>query len=558
MAQRVLSPELKKQYELMRDVLQRCLSMTEKCSDAEASGIIRDRLAHMQSAALFVFVGEVKSGKSSFINALLGEDICEVAPDPCTAGIQELVYGEERTRKSLGDNWERVTLPATVLQDISIVDTPGTNSIIRNHQTITENYIPQSDLIIFVFPAKNPHTGSAWDLLSLIRKEWRRKTVFVLQQADLATQQELSVNQERVRQYARERNVQNPVVFTVSAKRETDGVPDSGFTEFREYLREAVQSGEVWRMKVEGARDTVRSIIANLLTGLRKEQAVIAEDKLFYERLLSRAEGRREKANSLRRLAVDSLCVTYDRLTSRLEQDFAEGLSVSALLRRSIPFLRDKDVKTWLKDLQAQFEKTSKQEIDGESMRVSKDISDEIKLMFDELTEAVAHRRNISREEGMPSASDRSEVLSRLQQQLQGLQISDIVGDKGIQASDLGSRTLAGGGIAAIGALIAFMTKIMVIDITGGVIALAGAGLVAVTLLWKRSGILRDLSRNLERSREEFRGRLDREIAQLFDKLFLEINHRLSEPLSSLEESSARLARIAEEAEQINEAAEAL
>lgn len=558
MTQRVLSPELKKQYDLMRDLLKRCLSLTDKCSDEEASKIILDRLSHMQSAALFVFVGEVKSGKSSFINALLGEEICEVAPDPCTAGIQELVYGEERTRKSLGDNWERVTLPATVLQDISIVDTPGTNSIIRNHQTITENYIPQSDLIIFVFPAKNPHTGSAWDLLSLIRKEWRRKTVFVLQQADLATQQELSVNQERVRQYARERNVQNPVVFTVSAKREIEGAQDSGFTEFREFLREAVQSGEVWRMKVEGSRDTIRSIVANLLSGIRKEQAVIQEDKTFYEKLVSRIEGKREKAGSLRRLAVDSLCVTYDRLASRLEQDFAEGLSVSALLRRSIPFLRDKDVKTWLKDMQGQFEKTSKQEIDIESLRVSKDISDEIKLMFEELKDAVAHRQNVSKETGMPSASDRAEVLSRLQQQLQGLRISDIVGDKGIQASDLGNRTLAGGGIAAVGALIAFLTKIVVIDITGGVIALAGAGLVAVTLLWKRSGIMRDFSRNLEKSREEFRGRLDREIAQMFDKLFMEINHRLREPLSSLEESSARLARLAEEADQINKATEDL
>jgi len=558
MAQRVLSPELKKQYDVMRDILQRCLSLTEKCSDAEASGIIRDRLTHMQSAALFVFVGEVKSGKSSFINALLGEDICEVAPDPCTAGIQELVYGEERTKKSLGDNWERVTLPATVLQDITIVDTPGTNSIIRNHQTITEKYIPQSDLIIFVFPAKNPHTGSAWDLLSLIRKEWRRKTVFVLQQSDLATQQELSVNQERVRQYARERNVQNPVVFTVSAKRETEGATDSGFTEFREYLRDAVQSGEVWRMKVEGSMATVRTIAANLLSGIRKEQAVIKEDKSFYEKLLAKTEGRRDKAFSLGRLAADSLCITYDRLVSRLEQDFAEGLSVSALLRRSIPFLRDKDVKTWLKDLQEQFEKASKQEIDEESIRVSKDISDEIRLMFDELTEAVTHRRNISQEGGTPFASGRTEVLSRLQRQLQGLRVSDIVGDKGIQASDLGSRTLAGGGIAAIGALIAFLTKIVVIDITGGVIALAGAGLVAVTLLWRRSGILSDFSRNLEKSREEFRGRLDREITQIFDKLFLEINHRLKEPLSSLEESSARLGRLAEEAEQINRAAEDL
>ena len=40
------------------------------------------------------------------------------------------------------------------------MDTPGTNSIIRSHQTITENYIPQSDLVIFVFPAKESLHGN--------------------------------------------------------------------------------------------------------------------------------------------------------------------------------------------------------------------------------------------------------------------------------------------------------------------------------------------------------------------------------------------------------------
>jgi predicted GTPase len=80
-------------------------------------------------------VGEVNSGKGSFINALLDEEVCEVAPDPCTAGIQELVYA---------------------------------NSIIRNHQTITENYIPRSDLVFFVFSVKNPHTATAWKFLSCV------------------------------------------------------------------------------------------------------------------------------------------------------------------------------------------------------------------------------------------------------------------------------------------------------------------------------------------------------------------------------------------------------
>lgn len=554
MTQPVLSPELKTQYDSMREILQRCLLLAEKCADIEATGIIRDRLMHLQSAALFVIVGEVKSGKSSFVNALLGEDVCEVAPDPCTVVIQELVYGDQRTKTNLGDHWERVTLPKPVLKDISIVDTPGTNSIIRHHQTITENYIPRSDLVIFIFPAKNPYTGTAWDLLDFIRKDWRRKTVFILQQADLATKEELATNEERVRQYAHERNIQNPVVFSVSAKRELEGAADSGFAQFRHFLGKAVESGEVWRMKVEGTRETAASITGKLLAGLRSEQSAVAEDKVFYQELLARVEQRREKANALRRLVVDSLCVSYDRLSSRLEKDFAEGLSVGIILRRAIPIFRDKDVKTWVNELQTNFENAAKDEISAESIRGSKDLSDEIKSMFDELTQAVKHRQENQNRENISLAAERTDILDRLQRQLSGLRVADIVDDKAIQGSELGTLTLAGGGIAALGAVLAFATHLMVFDITGGILALAGAGLVAVTLLWKRSNILRDFAQRLANSRDEFRSRLDQEIKQIFEKLFLEIQHYLKDPLSSLDEKTARTGTLINEAQSIEEA----
>lgn len=554
MTKPVLSPELMTQYDSMREILQRCLSLTEKVVDHEASGIIRDRLDNLQSAALFVIVGEVKSGKSSFVNALLGEEICEVAPDPCTVVIQELVYGAQRAKTNLGDHWERVALPKPVLKDISIVDTPGTNSIIRHHQTITENYIPRSDLVVFVFPARNPYTGTAWDLLDFIRKDWRRKTVFVLQQADLATKEELATSEERVKQYAHDRNIQNPIVFSVSAKRELEGAPDSGFKEFRQFLSSAVESGEAWRMKVEGTRETAGSIVGKLLAGLRREQSSIGEDKIFYQELHARVEARREKANSLRRLVVDSLCVSYDRLSFRLERDFAEGLSVGNVLRRAIPFFRDKDVKTWVNELQTQFENAAKEEISAESIRGAKDLSDEIRSMFDELTEAVKRRQENQNKASLSLASDRTDILDRLQRQLSGIRISDIVDDKAIQGSDLGTLTLAGGGIAALGAVLALATHLMVFDITGGILALAGAGLVAVTLLWKRSNILRDFSRSMANSREEFRSRLDQEIKQIFEKLFLEIQHYLQDPLSSLDEKTARIASLINEAESISEA----
>jgi ribosome biogenesis GTPase A len=551
MSQQVLNPEQNKQYESLHDLLQACLLLTEKCSDTGAYRIVQDRLSHLQSAALLVIVGEVKSGKSSFVNALLGEDICEVAPDPCTAGIQELVYGEVRAKKNLGDNWERLSLPEEVLLEISIVDTPGTNSIISNHQTITENYIPRSDLVIFVFSAKNPHTGTAWDFLSLIRKDWYRKIVFILQQSDLATQHELTINRERVQQYARERNVQNPIVFTVSAMREAEGRGDSGFAEFRQYLRNAVQTGEVWRIKMESARDTAIKVIISLIIRLQNEKAAIADDRAFYDNLIARVEARRNKAIALRRLAVDSLCVSYDRLASELEQDFTEGLGVGTILRRAIPFLRDKNVKTWLKELQSNFESTAKSEIDTESLRVSKDISDEMMSMFNELTEAIVHRQNNVVGIFSVKDTDRVEILSRLQQQLQDLRIADIAGDKGIHGSDIGKLSLAGGGITALGAVIAFSTKMVIFDITGGILALIGAGLVAVTLIWKRSAILQNFSQKMRKSRDEFRDRLDTEITRIFEKLFIEIEQRLKEPLSRLDDKAGRLASLIEEAERI-------
>jgi len=556
--QRVLSPELKQKYDWLRDVLQRCLSLTESCSETEAAVILRDRMAVLQSAALFVIVGEVKSGKSSFVNALLGEEVCEVAPDPCTAGIQELVYGEERSITILGDQWERVRLPKSVLRDITIVDTPGTNSIVRNHQTITENYIPKSDLVVFVFPAKNPHTATAWELLSFVRKDWHRKTVFVLQQADLASRHELAINQERVKQYAHERNVQDPVLFTVSAKREFEGASDSGFAEFRKYLQSTVESGEVWRMKLEGSRDTVRKIATDLLEKLRGEETSIAEDKAFYRDLLIRVEARREKANSLRRLVVDSLGLSYDRLVSRLEEDFREGLGVGTILRRSIPLLRDKDVKTWIRETREKFEKTAREEIEAESSRVSKDLSDEMKAMLEDLSVAIAHRQESQRHDGRPVATDRLDILERLRNQLRDLRISDIVEEKGIQGSELGKLTLTGGGIAALGAVIAMATHLIAFDITGGVLTAVGAGLVAVTLLWKRSAILHDFSQKMVQSRNEFRDRLNQEITRIFERLFLEIQHDLKDPLSRLDDEATRISALAEEARLVSEAADLL
>src|SRR3954471_11599530 len=423
---RILSPELKQQFDTLRNLLQRALWLAERCADIEATQIFRARLTNLQAAALLVIVGEVKAGKSSFINALLRENVCEVAPGPCTVRIQELIYGAERSVKTLGESWQRVSLPKEVLREITMVDTPGTNSIIRDHQTITENYIPQSDLVVFVFSAVNPHTKSAWELLTLIKKEWHRKIVFVLQQSDRASQRELTTNLEHVRQYARERNVEDPHVFILSAKREMEGIPETAFVEFRNFLQQTIACGEAWRIKVEGSYQTIRSVMTRLLAHLRAEKIAVDDERAFYQGLLCQVDARQDKAKGLKTLIVDKLAATYSTLARHSEDEFAKGLRVGKLVRRAVPFLRDTDTNAWLHDLKGSFEKSARKEIKAEAAQVSMDLFNEMRTMMEELTQSIARRQErIRADVSFPKATDQLATLQKLQAKLDGVQVDE-------------------------------------------------------------------------------------------------------------------------------------
>jgi GTPase SAR1 family protein len=554
---RILSPELKQQFDTLRNLLQRALWLAERCADIEATQILRARLTNLQAAALLVIVGEVKAGKSSFINALLREDICEVAPGPCTVRIQELVYGAERRIEALGDSWQRVALPKEVLREITMVDTPGTNSIVKDHQTITENYIPQSDLVVFVFSAVNPHTKSAWELLTLIKKEWHRKMVFVLQQSDRATQRELVTNLEHVRQYARDRQVENPIVFTLSAKREMEGIPENAFVEFRNFLQNTIACGEAWRMKVEGSYQTIRSVMTRLLAHLRAEKSAVDDERAFYQGLLCQVDAREEKARGLKLLIVDKLAATYNTLARQSEDEFAKGLRVGKLLRRAVPFLRDKDTEAWLGDLKSGFEKSARKEMKAEAAQVSMDLFNEMRTMMDDLMQSIARRHErIRADVTFPKAADQVGTLQRLQAKLDGVRIDEnILRGKIAETTDVRKLTVAGSLLAALGVVIASLSPILWLDVTGGIFLGTGIFLVIVGLFWRRTSVMKDFKQRLGDSQQQFRERLDAEFSEIFDHLFYEVRQALTESLFRLDLQASFNAPLLEETFQIGEAA---
>ena len=555
----LLSPELRQQFASLRVLLQRAVWLAEKCADAGATEILRARLTNLQSAALLVIVGEVKAGKSSFINALLREEICDVAPGPCTVRIQELVYGPERNVASLGNSWERVHLPKEVLRQLTLVDTPGTNSIILDHQTITENYIPQSDLLVFVFSAVNPHTHSAWKFLSVVRKEWHRKMVFVLQQSDRASERELNINREHVRQYARDRGVQNPTIFTLSAKRELEGAAESGFAQFRNFLSYGIECGEVWRTKVEGSYQTIRTVMGKLLAQLRAEKAAIADERAFYQGLLQKVELHQTRANALKSAIVGQLAATYDRLVRNSEAEFADGLHIGEIFRRALPFAHSHGNRARMDRVRRRFQEVARKEVAKEAPRVAQSLLAEMDNLTDEMNREIGRRHARLREQvSFSQTAGRPAMREQLKAKVAGLragELGGILSDTVGEAANLRKLTLVGTALVILGVLLTIVSPNTVIDMIGTIFSASGAFVFAAGLFWRRSGILRDFRQKVGDSRREFRDRLEAHINEIFDGLFLEVRQSIMEAVFRLDVQTSFIDPLLDETFQVGEAA---
>ena len=88
---------------------------------------------------LMVMAGPFGSGKSSVINALLGEEVMEVGPIPTTDHIVILRKGPDIQRTRAGDV-ETVFHPSPLLENLSLVDTPGLESVFRTHDEVTRRF----------------------------------------------------------------------------------------------------------------------------------------------------------------------------------------------------------------------------------------------------------------------------------------------------------------------------------------------------------------------------------------------------------------------------------
>lgn len=223
---------------------------------AEDQTTLSRSIQQLDELFLLVIVGEFNAGKSAFINALLGRTLLREGVTPTTAEINILKYGEISQRQALDARMQLFQEPLEILQQINIVDTPGTNAIIREHQTITENFVPRSDLVLFITSADRPFTESERSFLSQI-KDWGKKVVLVINKIDIfETEAELQQVIDFVRQNGRNLLGTAPEVFPVSARRALrakQGEPErwtaSGFESLERFIHDTLDEASRLRLK---------------------------------------------------------------------------------------------------------------------------------------------------------------------------------------------------------------------------------------------------------------------------------------------------------------------
>ena len=154
-------------------------------------GVPRDGLATLQKAILqldelflLVVVGEFNSGKSALVNALLGEKVLAEGATPTTSQVTLVKWGEQAAEQIVDENFVVSTYPLALLKELNIVDTPGTNAVIRHHERLTDEFVPRSDLVLFTTSADRPMTESERLFLERILA-WGKKIVFVLNKVDI-------------------------------------------------------------------------------------------------------------------------------------------------------------------------------------------------------------------------------------------------------------------------------------------------------------------------------------------------------------------------------------
>jgi small GTP-binding protein len=494
--------------------------------DVQPADLQRFKEATEQLAGLFLLViaGEFNSGKSSFINALLGERVLPEGVTPTTDRINLLRHGPEVTERPLEAYLLERTHPAELLRELNVVDTPGTNAVIRRHEELTRDFIPRADLVLFVTSADRPFSESEREFLERIR-EWGKKILFIVNKIDILAG---PAEQAEVIAYVRDNAAallgDAPQVFPVSARRaaqaRSQGAAElweqSGFDAVEEYLLRTLDQEERIRLKLlnplnVGLRLSARykeaafERLKLLSQDIEALQSIDAQLALFHQEMLRDFEPR-----------LSRLELLLNEMEGRGQRFFEETVRLSRI--RSL--LDSEGIK---RAFEREVVGDTPQQLEAEVGRLIDWIVERNLKVWQDVSQFVDRRRLSLHQEGMLG-----EVPTTFSYNRQALLESvgrvsrEVVGgyDREREARAIADEVqgafattaLAEAGAIGLGTLVATVVTGAAADLTGILLATALAVGGFYVLPRKRRQAQRDFRRRVEQLRSRLRDGLTRQV----------------------------------------------
>jgi small GTP-binding protein len=346
--------------------------LVDLAAAADAAGLpsvardVRDaRLPKLDDERYSVVVlGEFNHGKSTFINALIGETVLPAGITPTTAVLTHLVHGPRTTATLVMESGERrgvdpkalgewltvegagakadgslhhveVTHPAPILDNrVTIVDTPGVNDINEQRADITYGYLPRADAAVFLLDATQILTASERQFLEeRILRSTRDRLIFVVAKADLLDDKELAETLAFARKHLGA-IVPEPAIFAVSAKRALGGdAASGGLGPFVAQLGATV-ANERRRLLLDHALADAGRLSAFVRQSLAIQRRSLELPVPELEERIARAHERLRSGKKVLEVAAETTRAETAALKARVRQDLAE---FTAELRAAIP-----------------------------------------------------------------------------------------------------------------------------------------------------------------------------------------------------------------------------
>jgi small GTP-binding protein len=278
---------LKEERRLLGDLR---VALAQFGATPESQSALEQSIHQLDELFLLVVVGEFNAGKSAFVNALLGQMVLKEGVTPTTTQVNLLRYGDTEGRRVVEEHLHVLTSPNDFLREIHIVDTPGTNAIIREHERITTDFVPRSDLVLFITSSDRPFTESERAFLQQIR-DWGKKVVIVINKVDILDRDEEIAEVERfVAGHARVLLGTTPQVFPVSARlafRAKQGEPDlwarSRFEPLERYIHDTLDQTQRLQLKLLNPLGVGAHLVESHLAATDERLSLLQDDVVMLD-----------------------------------------------------------------------------------------------------------------------------------------------------------------------------------------------------------------------------------------------------------------------------------